>query len=741
MVAGHTGRSLRRRLGVGVLAAAVFFSGCGGGGPTPPAAGQATAVPTPPAAGQATAVPTPPAAVRVASPWLDPGQGRLDAPGGVFVDISVSALSSCGIREGGELVCWGEHRAYDGWGHVVPDAPAQWKFEQVVLWNTRNSTDTGFEGDHACGLRVDGAVVCWGMQFEGLGDALEIPAGEAGSGKVWVLGGGEGPAVPGGFADIWVGDSGVCGTRGDGSAACWNGLGWFDAGSPAGARALYVDRDRSCGVPAGGVPASGGFDCWARVVSGPESGLPEGVFTALSADGGAGCALGADGRPACWGGGEYREIWDQTANEYAPDHPGFVPYPADAVLSQVSADVSGLVPYWYVCGIEAGGKAGPVVCWGSNYNDQTGPPEGDFVQVEAWGGDPCGVRDSGEVVCWGRLDFSTGASHGRFARIAVDDSLMCGLRADATMVCPDSYKAFFLPLEGGGESNPRSNPPDPGLLGGIAQISVSTWSSRDPQVPDNRDDRIACGLRADATAFCWRPGADWDPVEVPGAGHAQISTAGLRHFGGAVCTRSHLGEVACWLLRDDRSGWDELLVPDRALSAIDARGPCGIQADTGALICWRHALPLQLPPKAGTPEKITANAEGTLCAIGASDGALACWHTNTPASDSAAEGTDGGPGGEVLDVSVGPNGALCAIGADYTLACWGKFTGLISPWGDLWAGEANAPPDGEYSRVAVSHFHACALTTGGTATCWGNENDGPRGHSRYIEDEYMPIAE
>ncbi|WP_419944512.1 leucine-rich repeat domain-containing protein [Candidatus Poriferisodalis sp.] len=39
------------------------------------------------------------------------GAGRASPPEGVFVDIAASELRTCGVREGGELVCWGERFA------------------------------------------------------------------------------------------------------------------------------------------------------------------------------------------------------------------------------------------------------------------------------------------------------------------------------------------------------------------------------------------------------------------------------------------------------------------------------------------------------------------------------------------------------------------------------------------------------------------------------------------------------
>jgi alpha-tubulin suppressor-like RCC1 family protein len=47
------------------------------------------------------------------------------------------------------------------------------------------------------------------------------------------------------------------------------------------------------------------------------------------------------------------------------------------------------------------GDDGSVSCWGSNANGQLNAPGGAFTQVDAGWNHSCGMRENGQVTCWG----------------------------------------------------------------------------------------------------------------------------------------------------------------------------------------------------------------------------------------------------------------------------------------------------------------------------------------------------
>lgn len=60
--------------------------------------------------------------------------------------------------------------------------------------------------------------------------------------------------------------------------------------------------------------------------------------------------------------------------------------------------LSSSVGYDHSCGVR---ESGEVTCWGSNDWGQTDAPAGVFRAVEAGYQHTCGIRESGEVACWG----------------------------------------------------------------------------------------------------------------------------------------------------------------------------------------------------------------------------------------------------------------------------------------------------------------------------------------------------
>ena len=91
--------------------------------------------------------------VVVGGPWpVSDGRGyhrmaeglrRTDAPEGEFVSLSVGWDTACGVRVDGELLCWGD-------GRIVPDG------EFAKVW----ASDSG-----PCALDVEGSVVCWDFRL------------------------------------------------------------------------------------------------------------------------------------------------------------------------------------------------------------------------------------------------------------------------------------------------------------------------------------------------------------------------------------------------------------------------------------------------------------------------------------------------------------------------------------------------------------------------------------------------
>ena len=116
--------------------------------------------------------------------------------------------------------------------------------------------------------------------------------------------------------------------------------------------------------------------------------------------------------------------------------------------------------------------------------------------------------------------------------------------------------------------------------------------------------------------------------------------------------------------------------------------------------------------------------EGYTCAI-ADNGALECWGTSH-------SGLDNPPDGEYTQVSAS-NSRLCILETDGNIrstncapgihACALSSEGDVTCWGDLSLGQGQVPP-GKYLSIDVGGAHSCGLRTDSTVACWGHNAQG-----------------
>lgn len=77
-----------------------------------------------------------------------------------------------------------------------------------------------------------------------------------------------------------------------------------------------------------------------------------------------------------------------------------------------------------------------MLCWGSDSDGQSSPPEEAFVEISSSSELTCGRRDDSSLACWGTNGY--GATDGmpdEFVRIASGYQNNCALRANGVVVC------------------------------------------------------------------------------------------------------------------------------------------------------------------------------------------------------------------------------------------------------------------------------------------------------------------
>lgn len=204
--------------------------------------------------------------------WRAPAFGGL--PPGEFTQVSVGAWSwddlSCAVRVDGSVACWD----YDG-----PE-------EDSVRGEGRNAIGVSVGTQRVCVSFADGGAECTPKRAHD--DAVESST------------------APDRFADISTGQSRSCGVRIDGALSCWGGEELWPA-DPEGSGFVQVSASiqQICAVR-----TDHSLHCWhprlqalADVRSLVPESPPGGAYEMSSLGITYGCAVRVDGEVACWGAG------------------------------------------------------------------------------------------------------------------------------------------------------------------------------------------------------------------------------------------------------------------------------------------------------------------------------------------------------------------------------------------------------------------------------------------------------
>lgn len=186
-----------------------------------------------------------------------------------IVEIDINKAQGCARNEAGNVLCW--HfplhvpNAKNAFSPPLGNGSRGVSTTPVTVRGLHNVTQLSVSGWHACAVRQDGKVLCWGLndvgqigdgttnraleatEVLGLSDAVQVATGRAhscalrNSGEVWCWGGnGNGqladgtqnnrgtPAAIEGLADVVElggGSFSSCARRADGSVYCWGFLG------------------------------------------------------------------------------------------------------------------------------------------------------------------------------------------------------------------------------------------------------------------------------------------------------------------------------------------------------------------------------------------------------------------------------------------------------------------------------------------------------------------------------------
>lgn len=585
-----------------------------------------------------------------------------DKPGLGWRSFAVGRSQVCAIHDDGSLACWGLDR--------VTSAPVTMP---VAVDNNTDWTQVSL-GTVRCGLRgAPGHLYCWGKSTQG-----DLGLGAVTSQAT--------PMQVG--TDTWkavsVGFFNTCGIRGDGALLCWGHGGFTPAldygttprqlGTATDWQQISVATSTMVGLRAGGTAYTWGSNDLGELGQPPGPAVDQPIplagtitgWTQIGAGSTHGCGL-AGGRAYCWGDRDEGQLGDGTASaRYVPTKIGDERWTAVAMgTGPCGLRDDGALLCWghdRINGVGLGTTApvetptrvgtetwtaltaasstrevsstcairgGRPACWGENDADHLGVgaagpvlgpapvavPAGSAWRELAVSDHTCAIADGGQLSCWGgnaagqlgngmtsqtQTPFPATPLAGAWLHVAVVEvgfaaGTTCGIKMDHTLWC------WGLRLGSGGGQDLV-----PTQLG-----SDATWASLSLGATASRDDGglTGCAIKLDGSLWCWGTWLGDDalsssavPVRVGSALDWRTIAAS-----GEICGTRADGTLWCWANELYLGNGEGTRVDPRTLARVPTATPTQIGHDTD----WRSVTPARL-------------GGAVSCAI-KTDGTLWCW--------------------------------------------------------------------------------------------------------------------
>jgi alpha-tubulin suppressor-like RCC1 family protein len=476
-----------------------------------------------------------------------------------FETLSVGDQHACGLRSDGSIACWG----YDGSGQATP--PEGTGFTQVSAGSA-----------HTCAIDGTSQVQCWGSDYRGqssppeTGELVMVSAGE---GHTCALGA-DGVATCWGydnygqaqapddeiFTEVSAGDDHSCGLTEAGLSRCWGSDDY-----PAAAETYTFSAIEAGGAQTCGLLDDGRIRCWTRDEREIFDARPGRTYVSMTTGQTHVCAMVDDGSHECW---------NLDGSEFSTDTPGAVSFIA------VSAEYD-------VCGVT---EFGSVECHGTELGEPPSSPTSgaSFVDIAVGFGEACALSDVGALSCWSSSHTPPSAT---YVAVGVDYQHGCGLTDEGVIHCwgSSSHDKTTVP-EGISFTSVTVGNHHTCAMG--TDDEVHCWGAATSSTPPtgvqftavSAGENFSCGLVDDGSVQCW--GSELSGEFLPPEGRIYESiSAGGGWWTGHFCAMRDDGVLECFC--SDDTWCDTSPPPDQPLVQYSAgiSQTCGL-FDDGHIECW-----------------------------------------------------------------------------------------------------------------------------------------------------------
>jgi alpha-tubulin suppressor-like RCC1 family protein len=563
------------------------------------------------------------------------------------------------------------------------------------------------------------------------------------------------------YVDVQAGENHACALRADGAVSCWGDNAFGKASAPVwNFSAITVGRNHACGLlNSTSAAQKGRVHCWGDNRQN-QINAKNGQFVKIQANGDVTCAIDKDGGAKCWGAcGSDEMCTPPDERKYFQLAPAFdeTPEQSDTPLySRVAIDAQTLSlaqvdrfapepPAGQYIAVDGGDRhacalklGDGIACWTRRHRDGrpddaalSPPAAGQYFSISVGFDHACAVANTDhQVRCWGSNEFGKATPPpglGRVHVIAVGKSHSCALKESGSIACWGDHgvtSGAVFSLDAPNKLLPRA--PQYGEISANeftacvvdfrGKISCSSLSQPTYFSPPGEFYRVfvgegkSCGLRRDGSFVCW-DGTSGATEEAPGVAEAAVR----RYFDPATMLPR---EYMCGIFKNTQKVFcrdqgapmprenDFAFGPSFThIGVMGDRMVCGITTDE-RFLCQDYRAGREVEPKPGKKFTEISCVAGQCCVSGHSNGQV-CY---------SADGKLTQYYENVSNLTMGPTHGCGLIPANHGATCFSRDPSYaIEP-----SGVQTAPHDIPMGEIASGEQFACGLTSQfGTPICWG----------------------